>query len=208
MRINKKILKTFLTLGILTSLTHNIANADWIYHNKKQKIISTNATINNQQEKFILKKKFVVSYYTDLTIENSHHGSVDAQGNELIYTTAACNQLEFGTKVYIDGVEYTIRDRGNTDKKYFGEIKVDYLKEFMRIDILIERNKGETTNEYYHRVNMMGKPTLDGYIIIDRKTLDSLNFMCPIVTKEDYLKWLETEEGERSLKFNPYEGVN
>lgn len=206
MRVNKKIIKTFLTLGVITSLTNGIVSADWI--EEKPTIISTSANI--QTNKFILKKKFVLSFYTDLPQENGTYKGrvVDAQGNKLTHGTVACNQLPLGTKIYIDGIPYTVRDRGSSNSLYFGSIRTNYSKESMRIDVFVPRNKNESDSAYLKRVNMMGKPTVDGYIVIDDTILSELNFMCPIVTKEDYLKWLETEEGERSLKFNPYEGVN
>jgi 3D (Asp-Asp-Asp) domain-containing protein len=36
---------------------------------------------------------------------------VDSQGDELIEGTLACNDYPIGTKVIIEGKEYTVRDR-------------------------------------------------------------------------------------------------
>ena len=96
-----------------------------------------------------------ISFYTDLIEENSHLGGIDAQGNPLIWGTIAVpRSVELGTKFEIKGYEgttFVARDRGS--------IKHIRIKEdgTYRIDMFIPRQNGEDDDQYWLRVNNLGK---------------------------------------------------
>lgn len=101
------------------------------------------------------KITFEVSFYSDLNCENGF-GNITATGKTLENGMIANNFLEFGTKVYIEGLGLkTVEDRGS--KKYFNAID--------KIDVFIPRNHGESDSEYYKRVNNLGRKNIDGYIL-------------------------------------------
>jgi 3D (Asp-Asp-Asp) domain-containing protein len=100
---------------------------------------------------------FEVSFYSDLNCENGF-GNITATGKTLQDGMIANNFLEFGTKVYIEGLGLkTVEDRGS--KKYFGEID--------KIDVFVPRINGESDSEYYKRVNSLGRKNIDGYILFN-----------------------------------------
>lgn len=106
-----------------------------------------------------------ISYYTSLICENTSYGSVDAQGNQLVYGTIAIpRDLPLGTRFKLDGFdgEFIGRDRGS--KKYIKWLDSNTMK----VDMFIPRNKGENDNTYYKRVNNMGITKTTGrYLIKD-----------------------------------------
>lgn len=101
------------------------------------------------------KQKFILTYYTDLAVENStKYGGVNCRGEKLTEGMIASNFYELGTKIVIDGVTYEVSDRGSSR---FSNSK--------RLDVFIPRNQGESNREYYKRVNNMGVRKVKGYII-------------------------------------------
>ena len=101
------------------------------------------------------KITFEVSFYSDLNCENGF-GNITATGKTLEGGMIANNFLEFGTKVYIEGLGLkTVEDRGS--KKYFNAIN--------KIDVFVPRNNNESDSEYYKRVNNLGRKNIDGYIL-------------------------------------------
>ena len=101
------------------------------------------------------KITFEVSFYSDLNCENGF-GNITATGKTLGDGMIANNFLEFGTKVYIEGLGLkTVEDRGS--KKYFNAID--------KVDVFVPRINGESDSEYYKRVNNLGRKNIDGYIL-------------------------------------------
>ena len=101
------------------------------------------------------KHVFEISFYSDLNCENGF-GNITATGKTLKDGMIANNFLNFGTKVYIDGLGLkTVEDRGS--KKYFNAVN--------KADVFIHRNYGESDKEYYRRVNNLGRKHIDGYIL-------------------------------------------
>lgn len=98
---------------------------------------------------------FEISFYSDLNCENGF-GNITATGKTLEGGMIANNFLEFGTKVYIEGLGLkTVEDRGS--KKYFNAVN--------KADVFVPRNHGESDSEYYKRVNNLGRKYIDGYIL-------------------------------------------
>ena len=122
---------------------------------------SITASTSSNNEKSIkynhTYENFHLSFYTSLSAENSNSGTgVDCHSNPLVYGTVADNQLPYGTKIYIKGWGiFTVRDRGSS--KYFSNKN--------ELDVFIPREQGETNEEYYNRVNNMGRVVSKGYLI-------------------------------------------
>ncbi|WP_133015016.1 hypothetical protein [Clostridium cuniculi] len=98
--------------------------------------------------------EFELTFYTSLPSENGGY-TVTCLGEELQYGMVANNVLDLGTEIYLDGWgAFTNSDRGGSN---FNTIN--------RLDVLIERNYGESDNEYSKRVNSMGRVKVMGYIV-------------------------------------------
>lgn len=106
-----------------------------------------------------------ITFYTGLACENTVHGSVDAQGNDLVWSTIAVpRSIDLGTKFEIDlypNQTFVARDRGSV--KHI-RIKEDGT---YRIDIFCPRKSGETDDEYWSRVNAYGRITTTGRIMLE-----------------------------------------
>lgn len=104
----------------------------------------------------IKKMEFEVSYYSDLACENSIYGNITSRGEILSEGMIANNTYEYDTKIYLEGLGMKyIADRGS--KKYFNN---DY-----KLDVFVPREKNETDEEYYKRVNNLGRHKVVGYVI-------------------------------------------
>ena len=98
--------------------------------------------------------EFELTFYTSLPSENGGY-TVTCLGEELKYGMVANNVLDLGTKIYLEGWgTFTNSDRGGSN---FNTIH--------RLDVLIERNYGESDSEYLKRVNNMGRVKVMGYIV-------------------------------------------
>lgn len=108
-----------------------------------------------------------ITFYTGLVSENTIYGAVDAQGNDLIWSTIAVpRSVDLGTKFEIDlypNQVFVARDRGSVNHI---RIKDDGT---YRIDIFCPRKSGETDNQYWSRVNAYGRITTTGRIIIEEE---------------------------------------
>lgn len=109
----------------------------------------------NTRIKELRKITWKISFYTDLTIENSKYGAVNARGERLQDGMIANNILSLGAKVLIDNKLHYVADRGSN--KYFYDVAM--------IDVFVPRIPGESDNTYYKRVNNMGRVQKEGYII-------------------------------------------
>ena len=145
---------------------------------------------------FILKKTFVVSFYTNDWSENSGIEGLDgvnAFGDPLQNGMIACNKLPLMSEIYFDGNKHTILDRGHYNN--FGSISTNYAADNIRVDRYMPKLEGESRREYLRRINMMGHVEYEGYIVIDRELAEELKGE-PIITEQDYELWLKTEEGK------------
>lgn len=70
---------------------------------------------------------FTITYYCGCDICNGDWGSFDAYGDPLAIGTCACNVLPLGTHVWIDDIEYVVRDR--LSSIYDGENRIDIYVE-------------------------------------------------------------------------------
>ena len=97
--------------------------------------------------------EFKCTYYTSLPSENGGY-TVTCEGKPLEGNIVANNTLPLGTKILLNDKVYTVKDRGSSR---FGKIT--------RLDVLVERNQGESDEEYLNRVNNLGVEYIEGYII-------------------------------------------
>lgn len=98
--------------------------------------------------------EFELTFYTSLPSENGGY-TVTCLGEELKYGMVANNVLDLGTEIYLEGWgTFTNSDRGGSN--------FDIIH---RLDVLIERNYGESDSDYLKRVNKMGRVKVMGYIV-------------------------------------------
>ena len=114
-----------------------------------------------EKEKEKLKKNlgraqdFVLTFYTSLPEENGGY-TVTCQGKKLKNGMVASNVYPLGTKIRINGKIFTVSDRGGKNFNHSN-----------RLDVLVEKNSGESNSEYLKRVNNLGKVKVTGYILED-----------------------------------------
>ena len=155
----------------------------------------------DNNDTFILKKTFIVSFYTDDWSENSGIEGVkgvNAYGEPLVEPHVACNKLPMKSYIYYGGKKRQIVDTGSQSDKHFGKLEVDYSANRIRVDQFVAKKEGESRREYLYRVNMMGKVEHEGYIIISRELAEELKGE-PIITDKDYQEWLKTDEGQQAI---------
>lgn len=98
--------------------------------------------------------EFELTFYSSLASENGGY-TITCLGEELQYGMVANNILDLGTEIYLEGWgTFTNSDRGGSN---FNVVN--------RLDVLIERNYGESDSEYLKRVNNMGRVKVMGYIV-------------------------------------------
>ena len=100
---------------------------------------------------------FYLSFYTSLPNENSNDGTgTDDRGKPLVSGDVADNYLSYGTQIHLDGIGIvTARDVGSPV----------YFKNKYTLDVFVPREDGESNQQYYDRVNSMGRRVVKGYII-------------------------------------------
>lgn len=119
---------------------------------KKNKVKKT-PKVEKHKENRIHPIKFTLTFYTSLPEENGGH-TVTCRGEKLRYGMVASNVYHLGTKIKIKGLgTFTVSDRGGAN-----------FNSPNRLDVLIERNGGESDADYLNRVNNMGKLVRTGYI--------------------------------------------
>ena len=96
---------------------------------------------------------FKTTAYSSLLEENGGFDTT-CNGEPLEGNIVANNTLPQGTKIYLDGEIYEVADRGSS--------RFDNPN---RLDMLIERNPGETDSSYKNRVSEFGVQYIEGYII-------------------------------------------
>lgn len=101
----------------------------------------------------IKKQKIELTYYTTLPEENGGY-TVTCEGKPLKEGIVASNHYPLGTKIIINGRTYTVADRGGSE--------FDHPD---RLDVLVERNPGESDDQYLRRVNNLGRVDVTAYII-------------------------------------------
>ncbi|MBZ9622940.1 hypothetical protein G9F71_008740 [Clostridium sp. FP2] len=98
---------------------------------------------------------FTLTFYTNLTSENSSAGGINCRGIKLYDGMVANNKLPYGTKIKLEGwgtVEVLDVGGSNFDVSH-------------RLDVYVPREGGESDNEYFKRVQRMGKVKVQGKIV-------------------------------------------
>lgn len=96
---------------------------------------------------------FKVTGYSSLPEENGGY-TVTCNGEPLVGNILANNTLPQGTKIILDGVEYTVADKGSSR-----------FNKTNRLDMLINRLPNESDDEYRKRVSDFGVKYIKGYVI-------------------------------------------
>lgn len=132
------------------------------------KAMSERFSIIEKDKKEETKKEYIevdceITFYTSLLCENTHYGAVDAQSNPLKWGTIAIpRDYELGTKFEFDGIDGTFTGTDRGSKKHI-KVKSNGV---IRIDMFVPRNKGESDDSYYERVNNYGRFKTKGRILI------------------------------------------
>lgn len=98
---------------------------------------------------------FELTFYSGLACENSKYGAVNCKGVKLFDGIVANNVLPYGTKIKLEGW-------GNVEVLDVGGSNFDTPH---RLDVYVPRIEGESDNEYYNRVQRMGRVKVQGKII-------------------------------------------
>ena len=107
---------------------------------------------NNYQSQHM--QEFTLTFYTDLSCENSSAGAVNCLGQKLSQGMVANNKLPLGTKIYLEGYgNYYVADKGGSS-----------FNNNYHLDVFVPRNGGESNSQYKKRVNNMGIKKVKGYI--------------------------------------------
>lgn len=154
-----------IALALLTTivLVQSVSANDYRTEEEVNQMCIDRYDIEEVQEEEYIEIECELSYYTTLNSENGY-GAIDAQGNSLKFGTIAIpREIDLGTEFSFDvfeGVRFTGTDRGS--KKHI-RITSDGI---YRMDVCIERNKGETDEQYWSRVNALGKTKTKGKMYI------------------------------------------
>lgn len=98
---------------------------------------------------------FEISFYSDLNCENGW-GNITAYGETLSDGMIANNFLSKNTMVYFDGYgTKRVADTGSDE--YFNAVN--------KADVFVPRQSGEDDDQYFRRVNSMGRKHVKGYIL-------------------------------------------
>lgn len=112
-----------------------------------------------QKQKEDMKKElarrvnFELTYYTDLPQENGGYTKTKYQ-TPLRYGVVASNHYARGTKIKIGGQVFTVEDTGSSE-----------FNSPNRLDVLVERQPGESDDQYLNRVNNIGRTQVKGVIL-------------------------------------------
>ncbi len=118
--------------------------------NDYEKLEKENANLKKELSSL---RKFELTYYTSLPRENGGYTTTAIQ-TKLRSGVIASNYYSIGTKISIGGKVYIVEDRGGSE-----------FNSPNRLDVLIERNAGESDSEYYKRVSSMGRKHVIGKIL-------------------------------------------
>lgn len=101
-------------------------------------------------------QNFHLSFYSTLPEENGGYSNM-ANGQSIhgASMVVASNYYPIGTKIYLEGWgTMTVSDRGGSD-----------FNSSSRLDVLIQRNSGESTSSYKARIRALGRRTVSGKIL-------------------------------------------
>ena len=98
-------------------------------------------------------RTFKNTAYSSLPEENGGY-TVTCNGEPLVGNIVANNTLPQGTRIYMDGIIYTVADRGSSR-----------FNNPNRLDVLVQRLPGEDIDSYRQRVSDYGVKHIQGYII-------------------------------------------
>ena len=103
---------------------------------------------------------FVITYYALLQDECGKTDGITASGKHISSGMIASPKIfKFGTKLMIEGIAYTVEDRGSS--KY---IKVNNDGS-IRLDVYVPRLPNESNPHYSKRVSNMGVKKAQGYVV-------------------------------------------
>jgi 3D (Asp-Asp-Asp) domain-containing protein len=98
---------------------------------------------------------FICSFYSGLNCENSKHGAIGSRGVKLFDGVVASNVISYGTYIKLQGWgAVQVLDSGGS-----------HFDSPNRLDIYVPRIEGESDNQYYKRVQKLGKIKIQGKII-------------------------------------------
>lgn len=134
-----------------------------------------NRQLKIQKEREELEKRKLVnnSYKNQLFIVSYYGATFNECGNTHFITAsgvpvseghiAAPKEIPFGSKVILNGVEYTVTDRGNP--KYIKTLSDGSMK----IDVFVPRLHGESDSKYEARISDMGINKVMGKLYINER---------------------------------------
>ena len=115
-----------------------------------------------EEEKNKHKRNFIVTYYGSTYNECGNNHFITASGVPVEEGHIAVpNNIPFGSKIILNGVEYLATDTGNP--KYICELDDGTL----RVDVFVARQYGESDYQYEKRVNNMGTKKIEGELYLN-----------------------------------------
>lgn len=151
---NKKLEIRIKDLNIdLKNMSEQLKNMESIIQEKELIIEQLKKEKEELTKKLGRPQEFILTFYTTLPEENGGY-TVTCEGKELKHGMVASNVYSLGTKIKINGRIFTVSDRGGKNFNHSN-----------RLDVLVERNPGESDSEYLKRVNNLGKIKVTGYIL-------------------------------------------
>ena len=153
---NKKLEIKIKDLNIdLKNMSKQLKNMESIIQEKELMIEKLEKEKEELTKKLGRPQEFILTFYTTLPQENGGY-TVTCEGKELKNGMVASNVYPLGTKIKINGKIFTVSDRGGKNFNHSN-----------RLDVLVERNSGESDSEYLKRVNNLGKIKVTGYVLED-----------------------------------------
>ena len=139
----------------LNKQTKELKNTKNLLNTKTEELNKLKQKKEELTKKLGKAQEFTLTFYTTLPQENGGY-TVTCTGQKLKNGMVASNVYPLGTKIRINGKIFTVADRGG---KNFNNSN--------RLDVLVERNPGESDNDYLKRVNNLGTINVIGYILED-----------------------------------------
>lgn len=121
------------------------------YFNEKVDVLEKEN--KNLKKELARTVNFELTYYTDLPEENGGYTITSSQ-TPLRHGVVASNHYPVGTKISINGTVYTVEDTGSSE-----------FDSPHRLDVLVERQPGESDHQYKKRVNDKGRVQVKGRIL-------------------------------------------
>ncbi len=121
---------------------------------KKKEELRLKELHRKQENEKYQEQIFELTFYSSLNCENGY-GAITCEGKPLREGMVANNKIPLGTKIKLDGYDLVeVRDKGG---KYFNNT--------YRLDVFVPRENEESKQEYYKRVQKMGRVKVRGRIL-------------------------------------------